>query len=192
MGAAAALAAILLLRVPPATAGEVYTSDCLHGSSDRYSFAHGQEYGGEYGSEYGDSGSRGYSYSRESSGGIRTGFIGRSRREFGGGPRTASGGGSSGESNAGYNNGHSGGYSNETGVGSSRGDHSDSCVEIRHELTNPYVIRVQAPQTPEEIKAFEEHDRLWRDRCRPVVRQDMHGVSRYAYSAPGCEYGKYE
>jgi hypothetical protein len=27
-------------------------------------------------------------------------------------------------------------------------------------------------------------------RCRPTVQQDMFGINRYAYAAPGCEYGK--
>ena len=37
-----------------------------------------------------------------------------------------------------------------------------------------------------------ERERKWRERCRPVVRQDAHGISRYHYSKPGCEFGKFE
>lgn len=32
----------------------------------------------------------------------------------------------------------------------------------------------------------------WYRRCKPIVRQDHLGVSRYEYSAPGCEFGKSE
>ena len=32
-------------------------------------------------------------------------------------------------------------------------------------------------------------DRRWLTRCRPVIARDAYGVARYAYAAPGCEYG---
>jgi hypothetical protein len=34
-----------------------------------------------------------------------------------------------------------------------------------------------------------KRDRRWVARCRPVVRQDRYGVSRYHYAAPGCMFG---
>ncbi len=37
-----------------------------------------------------------------------------------------------------------------------------------------------------------ERDRKWQARCRPVIRKDEFGVSRYFYAKPGCEYGKSE
>jgi hypothetical protein len=36
-----------------------------------------------------------------------------------------------------------------------------------------------------------EREKLWVSRCRPVLRQDELGVSRYVYAAPGCEYGRF-
>ena len=44
----------------------------------------------------------------------------------------------------------------------------------------------------EEIAESRERDRRWVARCRPYLRQDQYGVSRYHYAARGCEYGKYE
>jgi hypothetical protein len=68
-----------------------------------------------------------------------------------------------------------------------------SCTHAwRRGFVNPYVISVAPPRTEEEIADFNLRDRLWRTRCKPVVRQDIHGISRYSYAAPGCEYGKYE
>ena len=68
-----------------------------------------------------------------------------------------------------------------------------SCVHTWHYgSSNPYIIKVPQPQTDEEIADAKERDKLWRNHCRPVVRQDMYGVSRYTYAAPGCEYGKFE
>jgi hypothetical protein len=54
------------------------------------------------------------------------------------------------------------------------------------------VIQISPPQSAEETRAADERDRLWRDRCKPVVKQDARGVMRYVYAASGCEYGKYE
>ena len=62
----------------------------------------------------------------------------------------------------------------------------------RSGFINPYVIHVPQPTSEDDKADAKERDRLWRDRCRPVVKQDAHGISRYSYAAPGCEYGKYE
>jgi hypothetical protein len=44
--------------------------------------------------------------------------------------------------------------------------------------------------SPEEVAEARERERRWVTRCRPELRQDAHGVSRYVYAARGCEYGK--
>jgi hypothetical protein len=53
-------------------------------------------------------------------------------------------------------------------------------------------MNVPQPRSDEEIAESAARDRLWQARCRPVIHQDIYGVKRYIYSAPGCEYGKYE
>jgi hypothetical protein len=71
--------------------------------------------------------------------------------------------------------------------------HVASCVKTyRKGPFNPHVINVPGPQSNEEREAAEARDRLWAERCRPVIRQDRYGVPRYSYSAPGCEYGRLE
>jgi hypothetical protein len=62
----------------------------------------------------------------------------------------------------------------------------------RSGIANPHVIFVPPPRSKEEADEADERDRRWEARCHPVVRQDMHGVRRYHYAVPGCEYGKYE
>ncbi|MET0443263.1 MAG: hypothetical protein ABWY35_04815 [Pseudorhodoplanes sp.] len=42
----------------------------------------------------------------------------------------------------------------------------------------------------EEVAEARERDRAWEARCRPILRQDAYGVSRYLYAAPGCEFGR--
>lgn len=53
---------------------------------------------------------------------------------------------------------------------------------------------VQNLKEPSEEQAAEsrERERLWLARCRPALRQDVFGVSRYHYAARGCEYGKFD
>jgi hypothetical protein len=189
-GVAAAFAAMLLLHSPAAQAGEVTTTNCLHGFSDAYRFGASQNYTGEYGSDYGNS--HGYNRTDNDS---RRGFRGGFRRAgshggFVGGNGNGHGVAGGSGSRAGHSSGYAGGNSNQYGGGSSSGDSSDSCVEIRRELTNPYVIHVQGPQSPEDLAAANEQDRLWQARCRPTLQQDMLGIDRYYYAAPGCEYGK--
>jgi hypothetical protein len=45
---------------------------------------------------------------------------------------------------------------------------------------------------PREEAAALERDRKWIARCRPELRSDRYGVSRYVYAAPGCEHGRLE
>ena len=90
-----------------------------------------------------------------------------------------------------YRDGYLGGNAAGYGSGSSHGYSNGGCVEIRRELGNPYVIHVPPP-TDRDVAETAEHERLWRARCRPVIRQDAYGMRRYHYAAPGCDYGKYE
>jgi len=190
----AALAAMILLQVPAAHAGEAVISNCLHGFRSGYSFNDSQSYGREYGSDFGRSYSR--SFSEDGSRGRVGGFF---RRRFGGGFRrfdarghAGFGGGSESGSAAASANGYGGGSSSAYGGGASSGFGADSCVEVRREVGNPYVISIRPPQGEEEYRDFLDRDRLWRDRCHPVVKQDTRGIARYVYSAPGCDYGRYE
>ncbi len=94
--------------------------------------------------------------------------------------------------NNGWGDGYLGGNASGYGNGSSSGYGDGGCVTVRGELTNPYVIPVPQPQTEKDIADAAARERLWQARCKPVIRQDQHGVRRYHYAAPGCEYGKYE
>ena len=91
-----------------------------------------------------------------------------------------------------YGRGYFGGNANGYGSGSSRGYGNGGCVEIRRELTDPYVIHVPQPQVDKDVAEAADHERQWRARCRPVLREDAYGVRRYRYAAPGCEFGRYE
>lgn len=51
------------------------------------------------------------------------------------------------------------------------------------------IYKVEEPRG-EELDAALERDRKWLARCKPVIRQDAHGVGRYYYAASGCEFGK--
>jgi hypothetical protein len=52
-------------------------------------------------------------------------------------------------------------------------------------------VRRIAPDPREEAAAL-ERDRKWLARCRPQLRADQYGVSRYVYAAAGCEHGRLE
>ena len=64
-----------------------------------------------------------------------------------------------------------------------------SCT-TRWGAIDPYVVAVPGPRDAQEEAEFRERDRQWVDRCRPVIKQDRHGVGRYHYAAPGCEFGR--
>ena len=188
--ASAMLAAAATLAAAPAQAGEVVMRNCLHGTAESHSFGYANTYSDEYGRDYGDRYGSSYSYTRPDSVwsrgrfGFRRGFVANSTNPNGGG---AISGGDSG-SGSGYRGGSSTGY----GTGSRTAYGDDSCVEVRRELTNPYLIPVPSPLTEKDVADAAGRERLWQARCRPVIRQDVHGVRRYQYAAPGCEYGKYE
>jgi len=70
---------------------------------------------------------------------------------------------------------------------------SVTCVESWRTSDDEANVKRLAPRlTDEEMAEFARRDRLWLARCRPVVRADEFGVNRYYYSAPGCEFGRYE
>jgi len=187
----AILAAVAAFSASSAHAGEVITRDCLHGSGDDYNYGSRAEYGGAYSNDTGEQYGSRYSYTRPHGGDFRRGFGGPFHRDFVTGSRDDNGGGSINGVNAGTNSGYHDGYANEYGAGSRTAHASTSCVEIRHELTNPFVIHI--PQaTDKDAGDIEARERLWRARCRPTVREDAYGVRRYQYAAPGCEYGRYE
>lgn len=56
---------------------------------------------------------------------------------------------------------------------------------------NSGITSMKEP-SEEELAEARERDRQWVSRCRPVLRQDAYGVSRYVYAARGCEYGRYQ
>jgi hypothetical protein len=68
-----------------------------------------------------------------------------------------------------------------------------ACVKIwREGVSNPHVVAVPGPRSHDEKIESAERERLWLARCRPGVRQDGYGVSRYVYAEPGCEFGKFQ
>jgi hypothetical protein len=69
---------------------------------------------------------------------------------------------------------------------------ASNCVKIRREGPSQAGILHAQPPSPEELAEARERDRKWRAHCRPVLRQDEYGVSRYYYAARGCEFGKSE
>ena len=63
-----------------------------------------------------------------------------------------------------------------------------SCVERWNWTGDPSMHR----RDPQEEAESAERERQWEARCRPVVKQDQYGVSRYQYAAPGCEFGRFQ
>lgn len=198
----AVLTAVLLLQAPSVHAGEVVTRDCLHGSEESHRAGYGSSYGEEYGTGYGDRSGTTYSYTRPDTIWSRGEFGGHRGFGFhrGTGVRRGvvtttanpNGGGTVGSADAGSTSGYRGGSDTGYDVGSRSAYGSDSCVEIRRDLANPYIIHVPPPANEKDVADIAARERLWQARCRPVIRQDAHGVRRYQYAAAGCDYGKYE
>jgi hypothetical protein len=75
------------------------------------------------------------------------------------------------------------------------GSESLTCVRSRGILScfslwsDPSVNHAPAARDPREGAEAAESERRWTARCRPIIQQDRHGVARYHYAAPGCEYG---
>jgi hypothetical protein len=194
--AAGVASLVLLLPAAAARAGEVVSTTCMHGYGTAHTYQYGNTYADQYGSGYGDNYGRSSSYTVPQGFGFRRGLADGRRGDLRGrlvtGSRDANGGGSVSGSEGGASNGSGGGSGSGYGGGTSADYGSDGCIEIRHELVNPNVIPVPQPQSDVEFRAAAEHDKLWTARCKPVVRQDRHGVDRYVYAAPGCDYGRYE
>ena len=186
----AVLAAIVLLQAASAQAGEIVTRDCLHGSEESHRVGLGNTFGEEFGSSQGNRYGTTYTYTRPSTVWSRGAF--RFHRGVVSTTTDPNGGGSAAGADAGTSSGYRSGSSTGYEVGSRSGYGSDGCVEIRRELTNPYVIHVPPPQNEKDVADLAARERLWQARCRPVIKQDVHGVRRYQYAAPGCDYGKYE
>jgi hypothetical protein len=68
-----------------------------------------------------------------------------------------------------------------------------SCVrQYRYNDAGNTGIKQYGEAAAEEAAAeSRERERLWVSRCRPALREDALGVSRYVYAAPGCEYGRF-
>jgi len=186
----AMLAAILLLQAASAQAGEIVMRDCMHGSEESHRAGYGSSFGEEYGSGYGNGSGTTYSFTRPSTVWSRGAF--RFRRGVVSTTTDPNGAGTVGGADAGTSSGYRSGSNTGYEVGSRSGYGSDGCVEIRRELTNPYVIHVPPPQNEKDVADLAARERLWQARCKPVIRQDVHGVRRYQYAAAGCDYGKFE
>lgn len=191
--AAAAFATILLLQAPAAQAGEVTVRNCLHDFRTAHAYDYSHEQSSEYASDRGGSSSEALGFTVPTRSGFDGGFRRRGvHRQLNVRATDGNGGISGGAAHAEHGSGYEHGSAAGSGSGAANGNDLDSCVEIHRELTNPYVIQISPPQSAEETRAADERDRLWRDRCKPVVKQDARGVMRYVYAASGCEYGKYE
>ena len=71
------------------------------------------------------------------------------------------------------------------------GSGAASCVATRRNgVANPHIIQVPKAISEQENAEQQQRDKLWQTRCRPVVKQDEFGVSRYVYAARGCEFGR--
>jgi hypothetical protein len=186
----AVLAAIFLLQAASAQAAEIVTRDCLHGSEESHRVGLGSTFGEEFGSSQGNRYGTTSTYTRPSTVWSRGAF--RFHRGVVSTTTDPNGGGTTGGADAGTSSGYRSGSSTGYEVGSRSGYGSDGCVEIRRELTNPYVIHVPPPQNEKDVADLAARERLWQARCKPVIKQDVHGVRRYQYAAPGCDYGKYE
>lgn len=52
------------------------------------------------------------------------------------------------------------------------------------------VIKVRTPETAADAAESATREQRWANRCRPQLRQDQYGVTRYYYAAPNCDLGK--
>ena len=152
----ASLGLILLLQASAAHAGEVIMRDCLHGSEGNHTFGYTNSYGDQYGDDHGDNYGSAYSYSRANRGDLHRGFDGRFHRGFDGVAGDQNGGGTINGVDAGSRNGHRDGYATGYGNGSRSDYGSDSCVEVRRDLTNPYVITVPPPASEAQAREIAE------------------------------------
>ena len=68
-----------------------------------------------------------------------------------------------------------------------------SCVtNWRYDDANGAASVRVAPRDAGAQTEADARELKWRERCRPMIRQDQDGISRYHYAKPGCEFGKFE
>jgi hypothetical protein len=67
-----------------------------------------------------------------------------------------------------------------------------SCVLNYGGSGNPHVRTIAGPVTDQDKAESAQRERLWVARCKPQMTVDNLGVQRYTYSAPGCDFGKYQ
>lgn len=67
-----------------------------------------------------------------------------------------------------------------------------SCVrQYRYNDAGNTGIKQYGEAAEEAAAELREREKLWVSRCRPSLREDVHGVSCYVYAAPGCEFGRF-
>ena len=54
------------------------------------------------------------------------------------------------------------------------------------------ILHVEPVYDAHERANRAAREQKWKARCRPILREDKYGVTRYHYSASGCEFGKTE
>ena len=67
---------------------------------------------------------------------------------------------------------------------------SVSCALVRGPTVDPHIRQLRTPRDEQLEKEAAQRERKWAARCRPVLKEDRYGVSRYEYAAPGCEFGR--
>jgi hypothetical protein len=77
----------------------------------------------------------------------------------------------------------------DVGVTSCVGGWSYNCVSRWGPAGETFVRDMPEPIDAAEKARREAGDHKWLARCHPVIQHDRLGVSRYRYSAPGCEFG---
>jgi hypothetical protein len=67
---------------------------------------------------------------------------------------------------------------------------SVSCAAHWGPRGDTHIRRYFPPRDEQLEKEAAARERRWVARCRPVLKEDPYGVSRYQYAAPGCEFGR--
>lgn len=67
---------------------------------------------------------------------------------------------------------------------------SVSCAAQWGPRVDTHIRRYYPPRDEQLEKEAAARERRWVARCRPALTEDRYGVSRYQYTAPGCEFGK--
>jgi hypothetical protein len=66
---------------------------------------------------------------------------------------------------------------------------SVNCVARWGAPGDPYVRQIPEPAGEVARAKATEREHRWQERCHPTISQDLLGVPRYRYAAPGCEFG---